>query len=516
MSSRQGADNDRLQTPSSSTHRHEHGSAGRSPTTHKSHKSDSHKSEKHKKKSKKKKKHKAKRPRSPRSLSPSPSRLDSAHSYPKAAKDSSKSRPYSASRRSRSPTQRHRDRTASPSSREYSSSRRDSYRRDSDRARHRDVRRSRSPVRPIAAASYRSHSSASSQPPLPTSTREYGPDRPPAANDRRTSDSNGHSKSHSNGHSKSHNNGHVQSSHGNGHSTGLSLSNGRALPSPDKHHVKVVRRVKPSGKPISIPTQVSAPCLPLPHYCLSLSHTHTLSLPLVLTRSAIARADPIHSLSPSLSSRSSRSRRSRRSRWLLLVSPQDPSPPTLSRKPPRQHYKSCWMASWMAWTSMLRRWLRLITLKERVLNARYASTCLQLLVAPYHHCHVQERSATQVCDQCEDEYCAACFTSLHRRGKRADHTWVPKSPVVLRRVQTGGLNDLAAAVEEPEVRKVLQSLNWLQDAGIMLQALNPPFRQVPALDNLALLKLKRNSPEVTRAAVHGSARHSSPQGYSGS
>lgn len=33
----------------------------------------------------------------------------------------------------------------------------------------------------------------------------------------------------------------------------------------------------------------------------------------------------------------------------------------------------------------------------------------------------EERKAVLDCNECQDEFCAVCFSALHRKGKRAQH-----------------------------------------------------------------------------------------------
>eukprot|EP00045_Choanoeca_perplexa_P013389 m.151782 g.151782 ORF g.151782 m.151782 type:complete len:884 (-) comp16346_c0_seq3:254-2905(-) len=412
MSSRNGIDSSdrhRIQTPSSSTHRHEHGSVGRSSTTPKSHKHKSkHKSAKHKKK--KKKKHKSKRSHSSRSRSPSPSRLDSSveRYRSKSAKTSS---PRQRVERSVSPSRPLYSRdTAAPRRHSSSSRLANSHSRDRDGHRHRDTRRSRSPIpRRDSSREQRSRSPVRpSHPRLPTSTREYGPARPLTSLPSREGPN-----GHRNGQHNSHNRNNSQNNRSsNGHSSDVHISNGHKLPGPYcPSKAKKAKRIKPSNTPIGKPTDRPFPPIvqrPKPKKPIMATSNGTTSL---ATRPA-------------------------------------------ETKMPESEDK---------------------TALQKLLDGEMEGLDLNADVATELD-HVEgacieceERAATHVCDQCEDEYCSACYTSLHRRGKRLDHTFVLKDPVALRKPHD---QEADTASEEPE-----------------------PTTVEPALDNLALLQLERNSPE---------------------
>lgn len=118
----------------------------------------------------------------------------------------------------------------------------------------------------------------------------------------------------------------------------------------------------------------------------------------------------------------------------------------------------------------------------------------------------QERAATCTCKECEDEFCEACFWALHRKGepprgdvessgffrpcmpnaalpyfhatgKRTGHTQEPKEPV-----KAGVLpRSVAPSAADPSI--------------------NDEDRP---LENLELLALERNSPQVSTGRANGS------------
>ncbi|EDQ88877.1 uncharacterized protein MONBRDRAFT_32701 [Monosiga brevicollis MX1] len=85
---------------------------------------------------------------------------------------------------------------------------------------------------------------------------------------------------------------------------------------------------------------------------------------------------------------------------------------------------------------------------------------------------VTERPATLECHECQDEYCPQCFQSLHRKGRRAGHSYERKPATVAPRQLVS-----AAVIHDQAVEG------------------NDQSRKETELDSFQLLQLERNSPE---------------------
>eukprot|EP00730_Choanoeca_flexa_P015459 TRINITY_DN7102_c0_g1_i2.p1 TRINITY_DN7102_c0_g1~~TRINITY_DN7102_c0_g1_i2.p1 ORF type:complete len:925 (+),score=196.84 TRINITY_DN7102_c0_g1_i2:56-2830(+) len=441
---------------SSSRHSHEHASAGRSKSKKSKHKKDK-KHKKHKKK-RKSSSHRRSRDQSP-SRSPSTKGHSSDYHYYKREKRISDDDYYrSSSRRdsSRSTESRHRDRTP-----DQSHHRRDSYRRDTDErrrsphwsngkphrsrspARHHRHRRSRSLSPRHRSPSRGNHSNGHSrreperqlspnrngQPssPVRKSKRSPLPTTTSATKARATS-----AISHSNGNSNSH------PSKSNPKPFALNLltnpprakntTTGQSAVKQARPQKKAFPTLKqkskyPKGKPSVAPTRIFPP---------GQGSTGTFKAPLK-RKPLCGPSRPHNKMAASTVSTAS--------------STPEPPPKTALQK-------------------LLDGEMDELSLEETKTEAEITDhsegACIEC----------EERAATRICDQCQDEYCDACFASLHRRGKRKEHTYTAKEPVVLRKVDE-------APAAEGKVRRPSSSSGAKETT----------------LDNLALLKLERNSPE---------------------